>query len=126
MNHDNKTASIAKKQSNVITLQPKADIYESEDGATLYVDLPGVSKESLDLDVDKNVLTIKGKINLETVKNLNPANIDIQAEQFNRRFTLGEELDCSKIEATLEQGELKVFIPKLERHKPRKIEVMVA
>jgi HSP20 family molecular chaperone IbpA len=52
--------------------------------------------------------------------------MEIRSELFERRFTLGDELDSSRIEASLNQGELKLSIPRLEQHKPRKINIKVA
>ncbi len=120
------TEAMSSKRAEVTTLRPATDIVEGKDGVTLYVDLPGVSKESLDIDVDQNVLTIKGGINLHTPEELEPTYMDVHSGVFERRFTLGEQLNSEGIQAELKQGELKLFIPKSEQHKPRKIEVKVA
>jgi HSP20 family molecular chaperone IbpA len=114
------------EKSIPMMMRPAADIQENANGANIYIDLPGVSKDSLDIDVDQNVLTIKGAINLNTPENLDPSYMDVHAGIFERRFTLGEELDINNIEANLKQGELRLFIPRSEQHKPRKIEVKVA
>lgn len=107
-------------------IRPVVDIAENKDGVVIYIDLPGVSKDSLDIDVDQEVLTIRGGINLHTPENLDPTYMDIHAGVYERRFTLGEELDKDHIEAKLNQGELRLFIPRSEQHKPRKIEIKVA
>jgi len=120
------SAVVQKEKAIPMTMRPAADIQESKEGATIYVDLPGVKKKALDVDVDQNVLTIKGAIDLETPENLEPGYMDVHAGIFERRFTLGEELDSDRIEANLIQGELKLFIPRSEQHKPRKIEVKTA
>ena len=111
--------------SEAKSLHPVVDIIENADGVTLYVDLPGVNKASLELDVDQNVLSIKGRINLPVPENLQPSYIEIDSGTFERRFTLGGELDNTQIKANLNQGELKLFIPRSEQHKPRKIAVKV-
>lgn len=127
MNETNQ--SVATQQGDAIdetvsaALYPLTDIYESKEGATIYVDLPGVSKESLNIDIDQNLLTIQGAINLDTPENLQPTYMDIRSKQFKRHFTLGEELDSNRIVANLTHGELKLFIPRSEQHKPRKIKV---
>ena len=138
MSKDNKTATAQQDNASSATpastqekltapaVQPLTDVYESKEGATLYVDLPGVNKQQLDIDVDQNVLTIKGYINLDTPDDLSPTYMDIRSKRFERRFTLGEELDSSRIEARLNQGELTLFIPRSEQHKPYKIEVKTA
>jgi HSP20 family molecular chaperone IbpA len=124
---------VSKSQGNLGTanaqsldLTPAADIHETTDGAVLYLDLPGVNKESLDISVDSDVLTIKGGLNLHTQDDLNPTYMDVHAGVFSRKFTLSAELDSSKIEANLKDGVLKLEIPRSEKHKPRKIEVKAA
>ncbi len=112
--------------AEVMSLRPLTDIHETKQGVTLYMDLPGVSKETLDIDVDKNVLSIKGAVNLHTPVELSPSYMELHSGVFERRFTLGDELDSEKIEASLKNGELSLFIPHLEQHQPRKIEINVA
>lgn len=113
-------------RAEVLSMRPLTDIHETSEGVTLYMDLPGVSKETLDIDIDNNVLTIKGPVNLHTPVELKPSYMELHSGNFERRFTLGEELDSGKIEAVLKDGELKLTIPHLEQHKPRKIEIKVA
>ena len=119
-------AETASTRAEVLSLRPLTDIHETKQGVTLYMDLPGVSKDSLDINVDKNVLTIKGAVNLHTPVDLSPTYMELHSGVFERRFTLGDELDSGNIEATLKNGELKLGIPHLEQHKPRKIEIKVA
>jgi len=126
MNAEKKEVTTQETKMELATITPATDIYESKEGVTLYVDLPGVSKKSLDIDVDQNILTIKGEINLATADNMQPTYIDVRANVFERRFTLGDELDTHKIEAKLEQGALKLTIPRLEKHQPKKININVA
>jgi HSP20 family molecular chaperone IbpA len=126
MNAENKDVATQENNVEAVSLTPATDIYESKDGVILYVDLPGVSKKTLDIDVDQDILTIKGKIDLTTAKEMQPTYIDVKSDVFERRFTLGEELDANKIEATLEQGALKLSIPRQEKHQPKKINIKVA
>jgi HSP20 family molecular chaperone IbpA len=126
MNAESKDVATQENNAEAVSLTPATDIYESKEGVTLYVDLPGVSKKTLDIDVDQDILTIKGKIDLTTAKEMQPAYIDVNADIFERRFTLGEELDANNIEATLEQGALKLSIPRQEKHQPKKINIKVA
>ncbi len=126
MNAEKKEVVTQQNKAEVVTLTPATDIYESKEGVTLYVDLPGVSKKTLGIDVDQDILTIKGKIDLTTAKDMQPTYMDIRADVFERRFTLGDELDSSKIEAKLDQGALKLSIPRLEKHQPKKITIKVA
>ncbi len=126
MSIENKEVKTQENTAEVITLTPATDIYEAKEGVTLYVDLPGVSKKTLDIDVDQDILTIKGKIDLTTNANMQPTYVDVRANVFERRFTLGNELDANKIEARLDQGALKLTIPRLEKHQPKKVSIKVA
>ncbi len=90
------------------------------------MDLPGVNKEMLDIDVDQDILSIKGKMHLTTADNMQPTYMDVRANVFERRFTLGDELDSSQIVAKLDQGALELSIPRLEKHQPKKINIKVA
>ncbi len=126
MSTEKKELAAQENKTEVATLVPATDIYESKEGVTLYVDLPGVSKNALDIDVDQDILTIKGKIDLTTAKNMQPTYMDIRENIFERRFTLGEELDSAGIEAKLDQGALKLSIPRLAKHQPKKINIKVA
>jgi len=126
MNTENKEVTKQENTAEAITLTPATDIYEAKEGVTLYVDLPGVSKKTLDIDVDQDILTIKGKIDLTTTANMQPTYVDVRADVFERRFTLGDELDANQIEAQLDQGALKLTIPRLEKHQPKKVSIKVA
>ncbi len=126
MNAEKKDLTTQENEMELVTITPATDIYESKEGVILYVDLPGVSKKSLDIDVDQDILMIRGEINLTTAESIQPTYIDVSANVFERRFTLGEELDSHKVEAKLEQGVLKLTIPRLEKHQPKKIHIKVA
>ena len=117
--------SATQAAAEVFTLRPLTDIHETTEGVTLYLDMPGVSKDALSIDIDQNVLSIRGSINLHTPEDLKPSHMELHSGVYERRFTLGDELGIENIEATLNQGELKLFIPRMEQHKPRKIEIKV-
>jgi len=116
----------ARESAEVVHLRPLADIHENKEGVKLYLDLPGVSKDSLEIDIDKNVLTIKGEIKLDLPENMKARYIELNSGVFDRQFTLGDELDSEHIDASLKQGVLELSIPRLQQHQPRKIEIKVA
>lgn len=122
----NTQGNLNTERAQTLDLTPVADIHETKDGAVLYIDLPGVNKESLDISVDSDVLTVKGGVNLHTPDDLSPTYMDVHAGVYKRSFTLSAELDSSKIDANLKDGVLKLVIPRSEKHKPRKIEVKAA
>ena len=116
----------ARERAEVVHLRPLTDIHESSEGVRLYLDLPGVNKDSLSIDIDKSVLTIKGEIKLDLPEQMKARYIELNSGVFERQFTLGDELDSENIEASLKQGVLELSIPRLQQHQPRKIEIKVA
>ncbi len=110
------------KQDECI-LRPQVDICEDATGITLQADMPGVAKERLDIQVDKDTLSIAGDACLDTPDDMEPLYADIGVTRYQRSFSLSGELDATKIDATLKDGLLTLHIPKREEHKPRKIEV---
>jgi HSP20 family protein len=104
-------------------LLPPVDVIEDVNGITLYADLPGVSKERLNLQVDGETLTIEGEMNLEMPQGMEATHAEVSVPRFRRVFSLSKELDTGKLSAELKQGVLKLHIQKAEHAKPRKITV---
>ena len=107
--------------TNRPTVMPM-DAWREGDVFQIEFDLPGVARESIDLDVERNVLTVRA----ERV----PRNGDwemLASERprgaFSRQLVLGDNLDLDKIEARYDGGVLHLTIPVAERAKPRKIEI---
>lgn len=98
------------------------DARREDDRFVVEFDLPGVNADSLDLDVDKNTLTVRAERsaldeNREMVAAERPRGV------FSRQLFLGENLDADKIEANYDAGVLRLTIPVAEKAKPRKIEI---
>lgn len=106
-------------------IRPPVDVFEDATGITLQADMPGVSKEKLDVRVDSDSLTIEGDISILMPDGMDPLYADVRATHYQRSFTLGSEMDTEKVEASLKDGVLTLRIPKREEHKPRKIQVQV-
>jgi HSP20 family molecular chaperone IbpA len=104
---------------------PAVDVLENETGITLKADLPGVSRDGLNIRVDGETLTIEGQVNLGDVQALEPVYAEIRTAQYKRSFVLSRDLDTSKIDATMKNGVLTLTVPKLEQAKPRRIAVRV-
>jgi HSP20 family molecular chaperone IbpA len=104
-------------------LLPPVDVIEDANGITLYADLPGVSKERLNLQVDGETLTIEGELSLEMPQGMEATHAEVSLPRFRRVFTLSKELDTGKLRAELKQGVLKLRIQKAEHAKPRRITV---
>ncbi len=102
---------------------PAVDIFETDTEITLLADLPGVTSDNLNIDLNDSVLTLTGDI--EPFENPDEEDLMIEYEvgQYYRQFTLSEIIDQNKIEANLGDGVLRLTLPKAEKAKPRKIEV---
>lgn len=109
--------------SDAPALTPLMDIWETEAGIDLRADLPGVSRDALDIRVDGETLTIAGTVSLGEPEQMEPLHVEVREPLFRRSFTLSRELDTSAIQASLKDGVLQLHIPRQEEAKPRKIEV---
>ncbi|KVM10080.1 heat-shock protein [Burkholderia ubonensis] len=106
-----------------ITLTPAVDIYEDRQGVTLWADLPGVTKDKLDVKVHDSSLSIEAEAIVPTPANLRLQHAEVREPHFARTFTLSPDFDTSKIEASLQDGVLKLTIPRRDEARPRRIEV---
>ena len=112
-------------QSGETPVRPPVDVWEDQDGITLCADMPGVSKDRLNLRVDGNNLIVEGQLKLELEENAEALYADVRSSLYRRSFALSSELETEKIEANLKDGVLTVRIPKRAALRPRKIDVKV-
>jgi HSP20 family molecular chaperone IbpA len=115
--------SSAVEQKAVFT--PRVDIVELEDKLVLYSDLPGVAADSIEVRFEDRELIIEGKV-APRYSSTERLVGEYEVGDFRRSFSIGEAVDATKITAELDNGVLKVHLPKAEEMKPRKIEVTVA
>jgi HSP20 family protein len=100
---------------------PKADIYESEREIVVVADIPGASQDSIEITLDKNVLTIDAFVDPEIPEGYSLAWGEYEIGDYQRSFRLSGEIDRDKIEATVANGELRLRLPKAEEAKAKKI-----
>ena len=117
-------SAVAAREDRV--LLPPVDVVEDTTGLTLYADMPAVSRERLNLRVEGDTLTIEGELSLPVPQDMQASHAEVQQSRYRRAFELSKELDPQKIAAELNQGVLRVRIPKAEHAQPRRIEVRVA
>ena len=103
-------------------IAPAATVLENADGYTLEVEMPGVSKENLEMWVENNELTILGRRSIPVVEGT-LIHRESRPENFRRTFELDPSIDAGKISAKIEQGVVTLTLPKAEQVKPRKITV---
>lgn len=105
-------------------LRPYGDIYEHEGGITLVLDMPGVSRDRLEIHSDRNDLVVEGSVAVDVPKGTEAVYADVRATRYRRSFSLsGEQLDTDAVAASLKDGVLRIDIPKRPELKPRRIEV---
>jgi HSP20 family protein len=102
---------------------PRADIYETENEISVIVDLPGVDKNSIEISLEKNILKINGYVSQEDPEGYSLAFAEYQIGDYERSFRLSNQIDQNKIDATINDGVLKLRLPKAEAAKSRKIAV---
>ena len=101
---------------------PEVNIFETPEGYVLEGEMPGVNREGLEVTLEGNTLTIVGH-RKEAEFGADPLYRESRAGSFRRVFELDPAIDTSKINAKMEQGILKLHLPKAEKVKPRKIQV---
>ncbi len=122
------TNEIVKKNNNSRderVMIPLSDICETTDQYTLKLEMPGVTRDKLEITMENDELEIRG-----AVAPYKPENKELKYSEFSqydyfRRFTVGNDIDREKISATFEDGVLTLVLQKHESVKPRKIEINV-
>ncbi len=102
---------------------PSIDIHDSGDGLVLEADLPGVSLETLDLQIEDNKLTLFGRVKSQLPEGARAVHQEYSVGDFLRSFILSDNVDHERITAKLNNGVLRVELPRAEESKPRRIQV---
>lgn len=102
---------------------PPIDIYETDEGLVLCADLPGVTTETLDLQVQDNKLTLFGRVKPPADEEATPVHQEYEVGDFLRSFILSDDVDHERIRASLNNGVLRIVLPKTPQSPPRRIEV---
>ena len=102
---------------------PRADVYETKDTVELFADLPGVDEKSLDITLEKNVLSIRGVVTPTVPQGYTAAYAEYDEGDYHRSFTLADEIDRNGIQASIKNGVLQVTLNKAGPALARKIEV---
>jgi HSP20 family protein len=102
---------------------PAVNIYEFDDTLKLWADMPGVKESDVDIMLKDGVLTLTGKLGTDMYAGLRPLYTEYNVGNYYREFALNEDIDESRIKATLRNGVLELDLPKKEHAKPRRIEV---
>ncbi len=117
------------REEKLPKVRPATDIVEKEDGFHIYIDMPGVRKDGLAIDLNADEVTVTGR----TCYPADPAedanrsfsHVEFGGGEYVRTFTLSDTVDKEKITAKLDNGVLNLHLPKSERAVPKKIEISV-
>lgn len=102
---------------------PAVDVFEDAAGITLLADMPGVTKDQLELKIEGDALLIEGAVRPLAPEGLEAVYAEVRVPRFRRSFTLSRELNTERIEANLKDGVLMLRIPKQAHAQPRRIPV---
>ncbi len=105
---------------------PRVDIFETKNEIVVVADMPGVDEKSVDITLEKNVLTIDGYVESIRPDNYSLAYAEYEEGDYHRRFTLSDEVERDNIEAAVKNGVLHLHLPKAGPAKAKKIEVKAA
>jgi len=105
------------------TFVPRVDIYAADDKFYLLADMPGVSQEGVDITLEKNQLTIRGRVEVQANEGYELIHAEYRVGDYQRTFVLSDTVDQDQIEAVLKNGVLQLTLTKSEIAKARKIEV---
>ena len=102
---------------------PLVDISESENEVTVWMDVPGVDKQSIDVQLTGETLSVRGERRFERREGQNLLHVERPYGQFLRSFTIGVPIQTDQVQASYRDGVLMITLPKAEVVKPRKIQI---
>lgn len=114
---------VLERTKNTKVYTPKVDIYETREAIVLTADIPGADETSVDVILDRNVLKINASVEPADVQGRRVYYAEHDVGDYQRTFTLSEDVDREKIEATVKNGVLRVVLRKVEPVKAKKIAI---
>jgi len=102
---------------------PVTDIFETPEALTVVLEMPGVGPNSIEANVENDVVTIEGRIDFTKYEGLRPVYTEYNVGHYARSFQISNKIDQAKISAEMKDGVVKLVLPKAEQAKPRKIKV---
>ena len=115
--------AIVKHDVNERVVIPVADIFETTDAFVLKLDMPGATKENIQLHIEPNQLSVEGAINRQENGNNTVLLAEIGRKKYFREFNIGSGVDHEKTSAQFEDGVLTITLPKVEEAKAREIQI---
>jgi HSP20 family protein len=117
---------VEKKQESTVPARvfvPVTDIFETDQVLVVVLEMPGVGRESVNIELAEGVLAIEGRIDFAKYEGLQPVYTEYNIGHYARSFELSRDIQHDRISAELKDGVMTVTLPKAEKAKPRKIMV---
>ena len=105
------------------TFLPITDIFETPEALTVVLEMPGVDRNSIEANVEGDIVTIEGRIDFAKYEGMQPVYTEYNVGHYARSFEISSRIDQSKISAQIKDGVVTIVLPKAEQAKPRKIQV---
>jgi len=113
----------AERTRDSLTYIPRVDIYEAGENLYLLADMPGTYESGVKITLEKDILTIRADIDESIYGQRKATYTEFGIGDYYRQFTLSDEIDREKIEASMKDGILKIVLPKAETYKTKKIAI---
>ena len=121
-----KKREVEKKEETTIPARvflPNADIYETPNELKVVLEMPGIEKDNVEINIEDDVVHVAGRLDLSKYAGLQPLYTEYNVGHYARSFQLSSKIDQSKIAAEMKNGVLSLSLPKVEEAKPRTIRV---
>jgi HSP20 family protein len=102
---------------------PVTDIFETPEALTVVLEMPGVDRNSIEANVEDDVVTIEGRIDFAKYEGMQPVYTEYNVGHYARSFQISNKIDQSKISAEMKDGVVTLVLPRAEQTKQRKIQV---
>lgn len=102
---------------------PHTDIYETDDELTVVMEMPGVQKDKITVELENDVLSVEGQIDFSKYAEMRPLYTEYNIGHFTRKFSVSSRINQANISAEIEDGILTLRLPKAEEVKPRTIKI---
>jgi HSP20 family protein len=113
----------AERTRDRLAFVPRADVYETDEAITVVADMPGVDENSVDITLENDVLTINGYVEPVQPEGHRLAYTEYRVGDYQRAFTLSDQIDREGIEAIVKDGVLRLYLPKVTEAQKRKIAI---
>ncbi len=117
---------LAKKEEQTIPTRfyvPLADIYETDESLTVLMEVPGVEKKDLNVQLEGDTLRVEGRIDFAKYRELEPVYAEYNVGHYTRAFTVSDKIDPNGISAELDEGVLTLTLKKAKEAVPRRIAI---